>query len=73
MVVNLRFNDLSISTSILILGYCNEIYDLKCERKCDSKEFLTEKKNSVMFIGERLIMANCARRSTNRKSNLDEG
>lgn len=56
-----------------IKGYCSEIYDLKCERKCDSKMFQTTGKNSVLFIGERVIMARCAKRHTVNVSDLDYG
>ncbi len=54
-------------------GYCEEIYDLKCERKCDSMVFDTTDKNSMLFIGERIIMAQCSKRSTVNVSSLDVG
>ncbi len=53
-------------------GYCSEIYDLKCERRCDSKTFRTRDKNSIMFIGERIIMAKCSSRGTVMESRLDD-
>ena len=40
-------------------GYCSEIYNLKCERRCDSKTFYTTGINSILFVGEKVIMANC--------------
>ena len=54
-------------------GYCSEIYNLTCERRCDFKDFQTRDKNSIMFIGERVIMAQCAKRSTLNISSLDQG
>ncbi|TRY79645.1 hypothetical protein TCAL_12607 [Tigriopus californicus] len=54
-------------------GYCSEIYDLVCERRCDSRMFSTLLKNSMLFIGERVIMAECSKRSTVNVSSLDEG
>ncbi len=54
-------------------GYCSEIYNLTCERRCNEKTFKTEGINSVLFIEEHLIMAGCNRRSTVNISNLDEG
>ena len=44
-------------------GYCSEIYNLKCERRCKSKTFRTKGMNSVLFVGEKVIMANCDRSS----------
>ena len=52
-------------------GYCIEIYDLKCERRCDSLEFNMKKKNSVIFSGERIIIADCSTRSTPTDSRID--
>ena len=42
-------------------GYCSEIYNLKCERRCKSKTFRTTGMNSILFVGEKVIMANCDR------------
>lgn len=52
-------------------GYCIEIYDLKCERRCNELTFKTEHTNSVIFSGERLIMAECSARSTAEQSRLN--
>ena len=42
-------------------GYCSEIYNLKCERRCNSKTFYTTGINSIIFVGEKVIMADCER------------
>ena len=52
-------------------GYCVEIYDLKCERRCDSKEFDMRGKNSVIFSGEKIIIADCSAQSTATDSRLN--
>ena len=52
-------------------GYCIEIYDLKCERRCDSKDFQMNEKNSVIFQGEKIIIADCTARSTADVSRLN--
>ena len=52
-------------------GYCTEIYDLKCERRCNELMFNTVEKNSVIFSGERLIIAECSARSTAEQSRLN--
>lgn len=52
-------------------GDCREIYDLVCERRCDEKIFITKGVNSVIFNGERIIMAQCRARSTAEESRLD--
>lgn len=51
-------------------GYCREIYDLKCERRCDSLMFDMRGKNTVIFNGERIIIGSCAARSTAEVSRL---
>ena len=57
-VYNISTCDFSCNKSFIQLcyiqtfqGYCSEIYDLKCERRCDSKEFVTTGKNTVIFQG----------------------
>jgi len=52
-------------------GYCIEIYDLKCERRCDSLDFQMNEKNSVIFQGEKIIIADCTARSTADVSRLN--
>ncbi len=52
-------------------GYCTEIYNLTCERRCDSREFNMNDKNTVILSGERIIIARCARRSTADSSRLE--
>jgi len=52
-------------------GYCVEIYDLKCERRCDSREFDMRGKNSVIFSGEKIIIADCSAQSTATDSRLN--
>uniref|UniRef100_A0A0K2TXH1 Uncharacterized protein n=1 Tax=Lepeophtheirus salmonis TaxID=72036 RepID=A0A0K2TXH1_LEPSM len=54
-------------------GFCSEIYDLKCERRCDGIVFNTTRKNSFIFQGEKVIMAYCRRRSTAKVSKLEGG
>lgn len=54
-------------------GYCIEIYDLKCERRCNDLTFNLVEKNSVIFSGERLIIAECSARSTAEESRLNSG
>ncbi len=55
-------------------GQCSEIYDLTCERRCNERTFKTGQGiNSVLFIQEHVIMAQCAKRSTVNVSSLDEG
>ena len=44
-------------------GFCNEIHNLTCERRCkdkktnDTKDFNTKGKNTFIFNGERVIIA----------------
>nr|XP_040567981.1 uncharacterized protein LOC121117603 [Lepeophtheirus salmonis] len=52
-------------------GYCSEIYDLKCERRCDDLQFNTTGKNSFIFNGEKIIMAYCRKRSTAKISKVE--
>jgi len=47
-----------------VKGYCVEIYNLTCERRCDSMEFKMKQKNSVIFSVENIIIADCSSRST---------
>ena len=42
-------------------GYCTEIYNLTCERKCNDTEFDLVEKNSVIFTGEKVITSKCFR------------
>ena len=42
-------------------GYCTEIYNLTCERKCNDTEFDLVGKNSVIFTGEKVITSKCFR------------
>ena len=44
-------------------GICVEIYDLKCERRCNELEFDMSDKNSVIISEERIIIAKCSSRS----------
>ena len=53
-------------------GYCSEIYNLTCERRCNSKTFNTKGINSILFSGETVVMANCKRRSTVDVTSLDD-
>ena len=41
-------------------GYCIEIYNLTCERKCNDTEFNLVGKNSVIFTGEKVITSKCS-------------
>ena len=41
-------------------GYCTEIYNLTCERKCNETEFDLVGKNSVIFTGEKVITSKCS-------------
>lgn len=52
-------------------GYCVEIYNLTCERRCDELEFNMKEKNTVIFSGERIIVADCSARSTSDVSRLN--
>ena len=52
-------------------GYCREIYDLHCERRCDEQIFEVGKYNSIIFNGERVIMGYCDARSTAAQSRLE--
>jgi len=52
-------------------GFCIEIYDLKCERRCDSRQFDMNEKNSVIFSGENITIAKCSARSTAEESRLN--
>lgn len=52
-------------------GYCIEIYDLKCERRCNDLTFNMNDKNSVIFSEERLIIAECSARATAEESRLN--
>jgi hypothetical protein len=40
-------------------GECTKIYNLKCQRVCDFKEFDFKDKNLVLFSGERVVMGHC--------------
>ena len=53
-------------------GYCSEIYNLTCERRCNSKTFHTRGINSILFSGETLVMVHCNRRSTISVTRLDD-
>ena len=41
-------------------GTCVEIYDLKCQRRCNEFEFDMRDKNSVIISEERIIIAKCS-------------
>lgn len=45
-------------------GKCIEIYNLTCERRCNERTFNTVEKNTVIFSGERIIIAECSAIST---------
>lgn len=45
-------------------GYCIEIYDLTCERRCNELTFQMTERNSIIVSGERLIIAECSARAT---------
>ena len=51
-------------------GHCMEIYDLKCERRCNELVFDMKDKNSVIVDRERIIIAECSRRQTAETSRL---
>ena len=52
-------------------GQCEEIYNLKCERRCNELNFDMKNKNSVILSGERIIIADCSARSTAEFSRLN--
>ena len=52
-------------------GYCVEIYNLTCERRCNELEFNMKEKNTVIFSGERVVLADCSARSTSEQSRLN--
>ncbi len=52
-------------------GYCVEIYNLTCERRCDDLTFNLSDKNSIIMIGERIILADCSARSTADESRIN--
>ena len=45
-------------------GQCEEIYNLKCKRRCNELNFDMNNKNAVIVHGERIIMAECSSRTT---------
>lgn len=51
---------------------CSEIYNLTCERRCDSLTFDTRDKNMYIFNGERVIITKCHSRSTVNNDALKE-
>ena len=52
-------------------GYCSEIYDLKCERRCNERIFDTRDKNTYIFNGEQIIITKCLARSTTHEERLE--
>jgi len=51
-------------------GYCIEIYDLACERRCNSTDFNMKDKNSVIYSGENIMIAKCSTIGTAAHSRL---
>ena len=51
-------------------GTCVEIYDLKCQRRCNEFEFDMRDKNSVIISEERIIIAKCSSRSSPEQSRI---
>ena len=51
-------------------GTCMEIYDLKCERRCNELVFEMSDKNSVIISEERIIIAKCSSRSSPEQSRI---
>ena len=58
------FNSTNLGYYTCVKGYCIEIYNLTCERRCDSLEFKMKQKNSVIYSAEKIIIADCSSRST---------
>ena len=55
-------------------GYCSEIYNVKCERKCTkhTHQFDMTDKNSVILTGEKVITTKCLNRYTSDDTPLNE-
>ena len=55
-------------------GYCSEIYNVKCERRCTkhTHQFDMTDKNSVILTGEKVITTKCLNRYTSDETPLNE-
>ena len=55
-------------------GYCSEIYNVKCERRCTkhTHQFDMTDKNSVILTGEKVITTKCLNRYTTDETSLNE-
>merc|ERR1719347_955034 len=53
-------------------GNCSEIYDMKCTRTCDEKEFNFNAVNVALLQGERVVMATCRKQLLNGTELLPE-
>ena len=51
-------------------GVCVEIYDLKCQRRCNELEFDMSDKNSVIISEERIIIASCSKKTSPERSKI---
>jgi len=51
-------------------GNCTEIYDMKCNRTCDAKQFNFKEVNVALLQGERVVMANCRQKLLNGTDQL---
>ena len=55
-------------------GYCSEIYNVKCERRCTkhTHQFDMTDKNSVILTGEKVITTKCLNRYISDETPLNE-
>lgn len=52
-------------------GNCTEIYDMKCTRACDAKEFDFNRANIALMQRERILMAQCGEKKIQTARGMD--